>query len=118
MSAILYPSSQWAQAQRGSNTGSTPPPLPAAAIPDVTHYADMAARGGMSDLGSFFSGGIHPEQMIATAPPTDATVPTDSQIGNLGGLTPKLGSTVSPGPAGAAASVRKTLGDAAKKLGL
>ncbi len=118
MSAILYPSSQWAQAQRGANTGSTPAPLPAAAIPDAVHYADMAARGGLSDLGSFFSGGLHPEMAIAAPPVTATTVATDSTTGNLGGLVPKLGSTVAPGPAGAAASVRKTLGDAAKRIGL
>lgn len=116
MSAILYPSSQWAQAQRGANTGGTPPQ--AAPAPAIVHEADLAIHGMLSPLESFMSGGIHPEMYVGIGPSTSTVVPTDSTTGILGGLTPKLGSTVAPGPAGAAASVRKTLGDAAKKLGL
>lgn len=52
-------------------------------------------------LTSLWSGGDHPETLVSDViarPITDLTVATDSVRGKLGGLGPRIRSTVAPGP--------------------
>jgi len=107
MSAILYPASQWADAQTGANTGSGGSPVVAGV--DVAGAAQRLAHGGISTLESWMGGGAHPEAVPALPPVTATTVPTDSVPGRFGGLIPRPASTVAPGPAGAAATQRSNL---------
>ena len=114
MSAILYPVTQWLDSQKGSNTGSTPPPLQAAT--DTVDAALRFAQGGISKLDGWMGGGFHPEAVPAAPPVTSTTVATDSVQGRFGGLIPRPASTVAPGPAGVAASQRSNLFNSLKRV--
>ena len=107
MSAILYPTSQWLDSQRGANTGASAPPLPAGV--DVVGSASRFVHGGVSKLESWMGGGIHPETATAPPPLTVLSNPTDSVAGRFGGLIPRPTSTVAPGPAGSSAVQRSNL---------
>ena len=107
MSAILYPTSQWLDSQRGANTGSGG--APARAGVDVVDAATRFAQGGISKLDGWMGGGFHPEASPALPPVTATTVATNSVPGRFGGLIPRPTSTVAPGPAGAAAVRRSAL---------
>lgn len=78
---------------------------------------------GVPDIESLWGGGVHPEMLTnlgehLVAPATGLEQATDSVEGKLGGLVPRLKSTVAPGPAGGAAQARSTLDKGLKRLGL
>lgn len=63
---------------------------------------------GEMNLGSVFSGGIHPEHIPAVVF-DGIEKATDSVPGRLGGLKPAVGSVLAPGPAGASATRKAML---------
>lgn len=85
----------------------------------AAHTATTAAHGLFSPLDELVSGGIHPEGLgIVNSIGTDLVRATDSVRGPLGGLIPKPGSTVAPGPGGGVAEAKSTLQKALHRIGL
>ena len=115
MSAIVYQGARFANA---STAGVTQPDLSAPGTPHGLNLGSQAAQAvaGISPLEDLFGGGIHPENAVGTAVSTDVTRATDSVRGAFGGLKPRAGSTVGPGPAGSAAQARSTYGASIRRL--
>jgi hypothetical protein len=83
--------------------GNTNPTIaePTAAAPSLTEAFHSSAL--VSELDTMFSGGLHPETFLQPAS-RDLEAATTSIRGAHGGVTPRLGSPLQPGPAGAAAA--------------
>lgn len=75
----------------------------------VAHQAEtrIAETGGA--LTHLLGGGVHPEHVVAHAS-TDLERASNSVETALGGLRPKAGSVLTPGPAGRAAAAYHHLG--------
>lgn len=115
MSALVFQGARHANASTAGNTASD---TAQKGIAYGRNLADQAAQAiaGITPLQEFLGGGIHPENAVGTAVSTDVVRATDSVQGAFGGLKPRLGSTVGPGPAGQAAKARSTFGTSLRSL--
>lgn len=111
MSANLIPASNRMNASVAGQTRDAEAiqPTPAQVGLTATETGDNLFGG----LGDLVAGGVHPEAVPAiVARPLD--VATDSVRGTLGGLRPKFGSVIAPGPAGSASAAKAVQAGTAK----
>jgi hypothetical protein len=101
MPAIHFPAANQILADRGG-TLDKPAAPPTADAASPTDIIDSIFGDSLANV---LSGGSHPESVrLPVAQPLEKA--TDSIEGRFGGLVPKAGSVVGPGPAGMIASAR------------
>ena len=102
----------------GQTTAQPADPPPG--LPAPTTVLELV---GGDSIPGVFTGGLHPESVVLALAPVASGLQqaTDSAVGHLGGLVPKLGSPFQPGPAGGAATASVLVGlpqRIAQRLGL